>query len=85
MDMHALDLAGINGVSQVLVVHTHQQGVHSCGHILPLWSPYVSYDDIKERGYTYILPKNVLKKFVIISDLRTQVCCFIRSFVHESV
>ena len=35
MDMHALDLAGINGVSQVLVVHTHQQGVHSCGPLVP--------------------------------------------------
>lgn len=34
---------------------------------------YVSSDDIKETGYTYILPKNVLKKFIIISDLRAQV------------
>ena len=34
---------------------------------------YVSSDDIKETGFTYILPKNVLKKFIIISDLRTQV------------
>lgn len=34
---------------------------------------YVSSDDIKEAGFTYILPKNVLKKFIIISDLRTQV------------
>ena len=34
---------------------------------------YVSSDDIKETGYRYILPKNILKKFIIISDLRTQV------------
>lgn len=34
---------------------------------------YVSTDDIKETGYTYILPMNVLKKFVTISDLRAQV------------
>ena len=33
---------------------------------------YISSDDIKETGYTYILPKNVLKKFIVISDLRTQ-------------
>jgi hypothetical protein len=39
---------------------------------------YVSSDDIKETGYTYILPKNVLKKFVTISDLRAQVCLCIR-------
>ena len=38
---------------------------------------YVSSDDIKETGYTYILPKNVLKKFIIISDLRTQVSVII--------
>lgn len=37
---------------------------------------YVSSDDIKETGYTYILPKNVLKKFVTISDLRAQVFLF---------
>jgi pre-mRNA-processing factor 8 len=34
---------------------------------------YVSPDDIKETGYTYILPKNILKKFIIISDLRAQI------------
>ena len=30
---------------------------------------YVSSDDIKETGFTYILPKNILKKFIIASDL----------------
>ena len=34
---------------------------------------YVSSDDIKETGYRYILPKNILKKFIVVSDLRTQV------------
>merc|ERR1712127_281286 len=34
---------------------------------------YVSSDDVDESGYTYVLPKNVLKKFIFISDLRTQV------------
>lgn len=34
---------------------------------------YVSSDDIKDSGYTYILPKNVLKKFITIADLRTQI------------
>ena len=28
---------------------------------------------IKETGYTYILPKNVLKKFITVADLRTQI------------
>eukprot|EP00735_Rhodelphis_limneticus_P013308 TRINITY_DN692_c0_g1::TRINITY_DN692_c0_g1_i1::g.28748::m.28748 TRINITY_DN692_c0_g1::TRINITY_DN692_c0_g1_i1::g.28748 ORF type:complete len:2358 (+),score=811.76,sp/Q99PV0/PRP8_MOUSE/82.36/0.0,PROCN/PF08083.6/1.3e-219,PRP8_domainIV/PF12134.3/8.5e-126,U6-snRNA_bdg/PF10596.4/8.9e-94,PRO8NT/PF08082.6/6.6e-81,U5_2-snRNA_bdg/PF10597.4/3.6e-69,PROCT/PF08084.6/1.3e+04,PROCT/PF08084.6/1.4e-48,RRM_4/PF10598.4/1.8e-44,JAB/PF01398.16/9.6e-08,Lipocalin_3/PF12702.2/0.43 TRINITY_DN692_c0_g1_i1:123-7076(+) len=34
---------------------------------------YVSSDDIKETGYTYVLPKNILKKFITIADLRTQI------------
>ena len=34
---------------------------------------YVSSDDIKESGFTCILPKNILKKFIVASDLRTQV------------
>lgn len=34
---------------------------------------YVNSDDIRETGYTYIMPKNVLKKFICIADLRTQV------------
>jgi hypothetical protein len=34
---------------------------------------YVSTENIKETGYTYLLPKNLLKRFIICSDLRTQV------------
>ena len=34
---------------------------------------YISSDDIREAGFTYILPKNILKKFIVVSDLRTQV------------
>jgi len=51
---------------------------------------YVSSDDIKETGYTYILPKNILKKFIVISDLRAQVavfshCCFYGWLVYQVV
>ena len=38
---------------------------------------YVDSDDIKETGYTYVLPKNLLKKFTTVSDLRTQVAGFL--------
>ena len=31
---------------------------------------FVSTHDIKEEGYNDIFPKNLLKKFVMISDLR---------------
>jgi pre-mRNA-processing factor 8 len=34
---------------------------------------YVATDDISEQGFTYVLPKNVLKKFITISDLRVEV------------
>jgi len=41
---------------------------------------YVSSDDIKETGYTYVLPKNILKKFICIADLRTQVAGYLYGF-----
>jgi len=34
---------------------------------------FVNTDDVKETGFTYVLPKNVLKRFIVISDLRTQI------------
>ena len=34
---------------------------------------YVSSEDISEDGLTYVLPKNVLSKFITIADLRTQI------------
>merc|ERR1719223_2400890 len=37
---------------------------------------YVNSDDIRESGITYVLPKNVLKKFINISDLRTQIMAY---------
>jgi len=60
-------LAGINGVSQVLVVHTHQQGVHSCGHILPLWSPHY----VSTTGKCILL---VVNKRWITNYRRTSMC-----------
>merc|ERR1719198_2496440 len=38
---------------------------------------YVNSDDIREGGITYVLPKNVLKKFINISDLRTQIMAYL--------
>jgi len=37
---------------------------------------YVNSDDLQESGYTYVLPKNVLKKFICMSDLRIQVAAY---------
>ena len=34
---------------------------------------YVNSEAVRDSGYTYVLPKNVLKKFICIADLRTQV------------
>mmetsp|Transcript_28524 Transcript_28524/g.46221 ORF Transcript_28524/g.46221 Transcript_28524/m.46221 type:complete len:2342 (+) Transcript_28524:3-7028(+) len=41
---------------------------------------YVSSDDIRETGYTYVLPKNILKKFICIADLRTQIMGYVYGF-----
>jgi pre-mRNA-processing factor 8 len=38
---------------------------------------YVSSEDVKETGFTYVMPKNILKKFITIADLRTQIAGFI--------
>jgi pre-mRNA-processing factor 8 len=39
---------------------------------------YISPDDIKEDDhYTYIMPKNVLKRFITIADLRVQVAGYL--------
>jgi pre-mRNA-processing factor 8 len=37
---------------------------------------YVSSDEVDESALTYVLPKNVLKKFICVSDLRTQIAGF---------
>ncbi|KAJ6244791.1 intein-containing pre-mRNA-processing-splicing factor 8 precursor [Anaeramoeba flamelloides] len=34
----------------------------------------VSMDDINESAFTYVMPKNILNKFIAIADLRTQIC-----------
>ncbi|KAL4464690.1 hypothetical protein ABPG74_011251 [Tetrahymena malaccensis] len=34
---------------------------------------YVTKVDIEESGYTYMFPKNILKKFISIADLQTQI------------
>ena len=38
---------------------------------------YVNSDDAGDGGYTYVLPKNALAKFITIADLRTQVAGFL--------
>ena len=39
---------------------------------------YISSDDIREDGhYTYVMPKNILKRFITISDLRVQVAGYL--------
>lgn len=39
---------------------------------------YISSDDIQEDGhFTYIMPKNILKRFITIADLRVQVAAYL--------
>jgi pre-mRNA-processing factor 8 len=38
---------------------------------------YISSKEILEHGLTYVLPKNILAKFITIADLRTQVAGYL--------
>lgn len=38
---------------------------------------FVSTDDVNETAFTYVMPKNLLKKFIVISDLRIQIAGFL--------
>ncbi|KAJ2559073.1 Pre-mRNA-processing-splicing factor 8 [Coemansia sp. RSA 1933] len=38
---------------------------------------YVSSDNISDTAYTYVLPKNLLKRFITIADPRTQVAGYL--------
>ena len=38
---------------------------------------WTNSEDIKDSGFTYIMPKNLLKKFVCISDLKIQVFAYL--------
>ncbi|KAJ8570773.1 hypothetical protein K7X08_037745 [Anisodus acutangulus] len=38
---------------------------------------YVNLNDINETGYTYIMPKNILKKYICIADSRTQIAGYL--------
>jgi pre-mRNA-processing factor 8 len=38
---------------------------------------FVPSEGIKEDGFTYVIPKNVLRKFICIADLRTQIFGFL--------
>lgn len=37
---------------------------------------HVSDDDVRDTGVTYVLPKNLLKKFITVADLRTQIAAY---------
>jgi hypothetical protein len=65
-----LEVFGLKGVD---IPYLFSRAISAANLHLRTNHIYVSSDDIKETGYTYILPKNVLKKFICISDLRAQV------------
>jgi pre-mRNA-processing factor 8 len=44
---------------------------------------FVNSDDVKEDGLTYILPKNILKRFITISDLRIQITGYLYGVTPE--
>ncbi|CEM02373.1 unnamed protein product [Vitrella brassicaformis CCMP3155] len=38
---------------------------------------YCNTEDIKETGYTFVIPKNILKRFICVADLRTQIAAYL--------
>jgi pre-mRNA-processing factor 8 len=44
---------------------------------------YVSSEDISEDGLTYVLPKNILSKFITVADLRTQIAGYLYGITPE--
>ncbi|KAJ2716652.1 pre-mRNA-splicing factor 8 [Coemansia spiralis] len=38
---------------------------------------YVASDDVSDTAYTYVLPKNLLRRFIAIADARTQVAGYL--------
>jgi pre-mRNA-processing factor 8 len=38
---------------------------------------YVSNEEVNEQGLTYVIPKNILAKFITIADLRTQIAGYL--------
>jgi len=38
---------------------------------------FVNSEEIRESGYTYVMPKNILKKFITISEMRVQVAGYL--------
>ncbi|KAJ1979992.1 hypothetical protein H4R33_005585 [Dimargaris cristalligena] len=38
---------------------------------------FVSADDIGQSGFTYVLPKNILRRFIMSADLRTQIAGYL--------
>jgi pre-mRNA-processing factor 8 len=53
------------------------RAISACNLHLRVNHIYVNSEDVKETGFTYVIPKNVLRKFISIADLRTQVCGFL--------
>lgn len=41
---------------------------------------YINSDEVQEQGFTYVMPKNILKKFICIADTRTEICGLIYGY-----
>jgi len=41
---------------------------------------FVSTDDVNETAYTFVMPKNLLRKFICVSDLRVQIAGFLYGY-----
>ena len=44
---------------------------------------YTNSEEVRDSGYIYVIPKNLLKKFVCISDLKVQVLGYLFGIVSK--
>ena len=54
-----------------------QRAINAANLYLRTKHLYVNQSHLSETGLTYVFPKNVLKRFICISDLRIQVAAFL--------
>lgn len=60
-----------------------QRALNASSLVLRTSHIYLQTEEISEAGYTYVMPKNLLKKFICIGDLRTEIAGFLYGVTPE--
>merc|ERR1712136_670063 len=76
-DLILVDYGKKNNVNVASLTQSEIRAISASSLHLRTSHLYVNSEDIRETGYTYVMPKNILKTFIIISDLRTQIAAYL--------